>query len=350
MKRILLLLILLVSPLIVYAENDYKVVSHYIDSEIEISGNLRVKELIIVDGNLDYFTRTLNYKTFDGVWDKKDTSLVDSPLYNGSGIYNFAVSAYKYDDEKIDFNNLGSGVKNYFKELDPKKVSDNTYIVNKKNGEESYNIYFKNNGKSVIYLEYLVGDVVVTHNDIRELNYSFKNLNYGGNTYLRVIIPYPTDDKSYQVYLHGDSSGEFEDIEKDGVKYGVFAHYANVKKEINVRLTLPLEQIAIDSGSNHTGIDALEEIINIENKKMEGSKRGASINNYAKYVICALSVCYVLISILIYKQKNNTLNVVYFALGAIISLFNYLFKTGIWCVYLIMIVPVVVIILSKRNR
>ncbi len=350
MKKILFMLMLLVSPLMVFAENDYKVISHYIDSEIEISGNLRVKELIIVDGNLDYFTRVINYKTFDGVWDKKNTSLVDNPIYNGSGIYNFAVSAYKYNDEKVNFNDLSANVKSYFKELDPKKVSDSTYKVDKKSGENSYNIYFKNSGRTAIYLEYVVGDVIVTHNDVRELNYSFKNLSYEAiDTYLRVIIPYPTDEESYQVYLHGNGNGEFEDIEKDGVKYGVFAHYSNVKKEINVRLTLPLDQIAIDNGSNHTDIEALDKIISIEKERMDGSKKGANINNYAKYVLCGLSIVYVLISIIVYKQKNSILNIVYFVLGVLISLFNYLFKTGIWYIYLIMLVPVIVIILSKRK-
>lgn len=216
-----------------HAENDYKVLTHYIDSEIEISGNLRVKEFILIDGDVDYFTRTLNYKTFDGVWDKKDTSLEDNPLYNGSGIYNFTVSAYKYNGEEIDLNNLGGNVKEYFKELNPKKVSDNTYRVSKKDGENSYNIYFKNSGKTIIYLEYLVGDVVVTHKDVRELNYTFKNLEYNADdTYLRVLIPYQTNDEKYHVYLHGNSNGEYEEIEKDGFKYGVFAHYPNTKRRL----------------------------------------------------------------------------------------------------------------------
>lgn len=351
MKKIIFMLVLLVAPLVVHAENDYKVLTHYIDSEIEISGNLRVKEFILIDGDVDYFTRTLNYKTFDGVWDKKDTNLEDNPLYNGSGIYNFAASAYKYNGEEIDLNNLGGNVKEYFKELNPKKVSDNTYKVSKKDGENSYNIYFKNSGKTVIYLEYLIGDVVVTHKDVRELNYSFKNLEYNADdTYLRVLIPYQTNDEKYHVYLHGNSNGEYEEIEKDGLKYGVFAHYPNTKKEINVRLTLPLEQIAIDQGSNHTDIEALDEIINIENKKLDSSKKGASINNYAKYVIYGLAGIFVLIGYVIYKEKSKALNIMYFVLGMFISLFNYLFKTGVWYIYLIMIVPVIVIILSKREK
>ena len=49
-KKIVLFLIMLSFPILVSADNNYKVVKHYIDSEIEISGNLRVKELLIVNG------------------------------------------------------------------------------------------------------------------------------------------------------------------------------------------------------------------------------------------------------------------------------------------------------------
>ena len=52
----------------------------------------------------------------------------------------------------------------------------------------------------------------------------------------------------------------------------------------------------------------------------------------------------------IYKEKSKALNIMYFVLGTLISLFNYLFKTGAWYIYLIMIMPVVVIILSKREK
>ncbi|UKI28699.1 MAG: hypothetical protein L6V78_07435 [Clostridium sp.] len=57
-----------------------------------------------------------------------------------------------------------------------------------------------------------------------------------------------------------------------------------------------------------------------------------------------------LIGYVIYKEKSKALNIIYFVLGTLISLFNYLFKTGVWYIYLIMIMPVVVIILSKREK
>ena len=55
MKKILLFLLLLF-PLYVKAD-PLKVIDHYIDSEVEIAGALNVKELIIVKGSGDYFTR-----------------------------------------------------------------------------------------------------------------------------------------------------------------------------------------------------------------------------------------------------------------------------------------------------
>lgn len=351
MKKIITFLILLIIPLAVHAENDYKVLTHYIDSEIEISGNLRVKEMIIVDGSLEYFTRTLNYASFDGVWDKKEVNLDNGPIYNGTGVYNFAASAYKYNNEDIDFNNLNANVKEYFTELNPKKVGDKTYKITKKTGENSYNIYYKNNGKTVIYLEYIVGDIIVSHNDVRELNYTFKNLTYdAADTYLRVLIPFQTDSNLYHAYLHGNNKGEYEEIEKSGQKYGIFAHYPNTKKEINVRITFPLEQISIDEGTNHSNIDALDEIIKIENQKLQDKQTSNNINKYAKYVIIALSIIYVLISYLIYKQHNNILNFMYLALGLLISLFNFLFKTNIIYIYLILIIPVSTLIINKFKK
>ena len=72
MKKFFLLL-LLFFPITVKAE--VKVTTHLIDSEIEIAGGLRVKELIIFDGNISDFSRTINYKMIDEIWDKKTINL-----------------------------------------------------------------------------------------------------------------------------------------------------------------------------------------------------------------------------------------------------------------------------------
>lgn len=64
MKKIMTFLIVaLLTPFIVNADG-YKVINHYIDSEIEIGGALNVKELVIIEGTTDFLSRKLNYYSF----------------------------------------------------------------------------------------------------------------------------------------------------------------------------------------------------------------------------------------------------------------------------------------------
>lgn len=345
-KKIVLFLIMLSFPILVSADNNYKVVKHYIDSEIEISGNLRVKELLIVDGEIDYLLRTLNYNSFGGKWDGKTINLENGEIYNALNIYNFACSAYKYNNEEININDLGKDV-TYFKELDPKKVSDKTFNIKTKDGENDYYIYYQSSGLTAFYLEYVIGNAVVSHNDIKELNYIFKNLNYAPKTtLLRVLIPYPTSDESYHAFLHG-AKGGYEDIEKDGQKYGIVAVYENLKGSPNVRITMPLDQVPIDINTNKSNIDALDKIIEIEDKLSVNSQKGKTINKYAKLVLISLSILYVLVGIYIYKNSNKVLLLIYTVLGLLLCLFNYLFKTEIYYIYLVILAPILLFIINK---
>ena len=53
MKKVLIFIVMLLMPLSVNA-NDYKVTNHIIDTEVEIAGAIKVKELIVVEGKIDY--------------------------------------------------------------------------------------------------------------------------------------------------------------------------------------------------------------------------------------------------------------------------------------------------------
>ena len=131
MKKLLYLLIILLIPISVKA--DLKVSSHYIDAEIEIGGALNVKEIIIAEGTGDFLVRKLNYYSFDGGhWSPgEEVNLDNGNIYNAQSISMMSVSAYKYNDEKIEFGSFDSNVKDYFSVLDlniktnkPKEILD----------------------------------------------------------------------------------------------------------------------------------------------------------------------------------------------------------------------------------
>ena len=178
MKKILLFIILLF-PLMVNA--DLKVTSHYIDAEIEIAGGLNVKELIIVEGEGDFLYRTLNYYSFG---DKHfqvgdEVNLDNGTIYNGQSISINSVGAFEVTN-KIDFNAFKDNVKEYFSEFDIKNPKDSTYSYeDNKDGTGSLKLnYPVKNKKIAFYINYIVTNVVVKHNDVKEINYSFNNLKY----------------------------------------------------------------------------------------------------------------------------------------------------------------------------
>ena len=54
---------MLLFPLFVFADN-LEVSTHIVDTEVEIAGAIKVKELILVKGNAEYLNRKLNYYSF----------------------------------------------------------------------------------------------------------------------------------------------------------------------------------------------------------------------------------------------------------------------------------------------
>ncbi|MDD2409395.1 MAG: DUF2207 domain-containing protein [Bacilli bacterium] len=347
MKKILLFLLLLI-PTVVNA--DVKVLTHLIDAEIEIAGALKVKETIIIEGDNKLFSRNLNYKMIDEVWNKKDLNFESSPIYNGYSLENIKVSAFKTNGE-IDFNHE---VKSFFNELDPTKRSENyfTRVNNKLGANININYDTSKNDKTAYYIEYLVTNVIVSHNDVNELNFTFKNLNYNAdNTLIRVIIPYPTNSDLFRVWLHGPSNGELNYlVTENKEKIGIISFFPNINSSVNIRLTIPKEQVGIDIYLNKTKADALNKIKQIENAKLDQQDFNSKSLIIIKYVVIVLSIIYVISSLILFKYNFKSLNILYLVLGIIIAIFNFIFKIHIIYIYFIIFVPLIILLIKKLNK
>lgn len=349
MKKVLIFIIMLF-PLMVNA--DVKVISHLIDSEIEIAGGLNVKELIVVEGEGDIFQRTLNYYSFgDKHWTSNDEVNLDNGIiYNGQNISMVAVSAFEFED-KVEFGSFDKNVKEYFKEFNIKNPSDNTYsFTDKKDGTGTLKInYPVKNKKIAFYINYVITNVVVKHEDVKEINYTFNNLNYNSKeTILRVIIPYQTTDELYHVWVHGNQSGQVQELESEsGDKAGIYAYFPTVNDSINFRMTLPQNQVGVDIYLNKSNIEALDSIIKLEDSKLDATNKSNTIINIMKYVLLSLGGLYVIGSFIFWKYDNKLLFLIYLAFGLFICVFNYLFKFNYWYLYLVIIIPIAVKLIKK---
>ena len=334
-------LFLLIMFLICITSVNAKVKTHIIDAEIEIAGALRVKELIVVEGNIKDFKRTINYKMIDEVWDQKSVNFDSSPIYNGVGIDSIKIAAYENLGE-ININELGKNIKNFFKELDPNSKDKNFYTNVKNNMGSTINIHYESDDKSLaFYLEYVVTNVIVNHEDIKELNYTFKNLDIGAdNTAIRVIIPYPTDSEEYNVWVHGPANGVLKELVNNSEQNaGVYTEFSKLKNDVNIRMTLPDAQVGIDVYLNKSNVKALDEIVAYETKKLD--KQNNPINEkIIKYFIIAISCIYIISSCLLFKDSKTVVYNLLIILGVIICLINYLLKINLVYIYFIMVVPV----------
>ncbi|MDD2208372.1 MAG: DUF2207 domain-containing protein [Bacilli bacterium] len=347
MKRILLLLILLI-PLSAKAE--VKITNHLIDAEIEIAGGLRVKELIVFDGNIQDFSRTLNYKMIDDVWDQKTINFSDGSMYNGYSLENVKVAVTAAPND-INFDIFKEDRDNYLPILDPKnKNKTNSFYTNIKNSLGStINIHSVSKEEAIAYyIEYVISNVILVHNDVGELNYTFKNLDIGAsNTIIRLIIPYSTDSDVYNFWVHGPASGALQEVvTSSGDKIGVITEFANLKNDVNFRMTLPKEQVGIDIYLNKTNTDALDKILEIENAKLKNNDKVLEI---IKYSLIVVSIIYVIGSFILIKYHDKSIFKLYILLGSILTLFNFIFKYHIIYLYFILLFPVTINFINKKH-
>ncbi len=349
-KYIHLLITILLLPVMVKADG-YKVLNHIIDAEVELAGGLNVKELIIIEGNTDIFQRKLNYYSFSGgKWDGETVNLDNGTIYNGYDISISKVSAFKAP-ENLEINNLTNGITEYFKSFNIKDPSSNTYLgTDNKDGTYDLNIYYDTkNDKTAYYFEYSITNVVVKHNDVKELNYTFKNLNYNSsNTFLRILLPFATKDENFKVYFHGNQSGVRQDITTDdGYMYGAAASFTKVGSSINVRMIIPQESVGIDIYLNKSNIDALDEIEKLEDNRLDDTLKSASINKWTKWVLIGVSILYLLITYFVSKLKVKALDIIYILFGIFISIVNYLFGFNLWYIYLSLLLPIIMYLIRK---
>lgn len=281
MKKILFIILLFISFIKIDALDINKM---YIDSEVDISGNLLVKEIIEIDDLNEDF----NYKIY---FKDMNLTLNDKNYYDG---FNISVEKIGYLDEKYDLEKINtSDFDKYIIETNDINVikNDNNYCINIK----------KNNKKTYIYIDYIVLSLSVFHNDSAEFYYKYlNNLEYDIK-YLDIIFKLPFKSDLFNVYAHSFMKAN---IKKDVDKSIVYIGKTNYKKgndlDLRVVYDKDLYQIVYNKDKK-TNIDAIDIITNIENDRLISTKT----NNVIIYIVPAIIVILVVVlTILIIKYKK----------------------------------------------
>lgn len=282
MKKILLMIITFILFIRVDALNINKM---YVDSEIDISGNLLVKEIIEID-NLD---EDFDYKLY---FKDMNLTLNDKNYYDG---VNISIENIGLLNEDYDLNLIN---KDDFKKY-IKGSSDIETIRN----DNNYSIKIKKNDKKTyIYIDYIVLSLSVIHNDVAEFYYKYlNNLEYDIDE-LKIIFKLPFSSSEFDVYAHSKMKAN---ITMDKDNYLVIIQKKDYKKgndlDLRVLYDKDLYQVVYNKNKK-TDIDALDMIKNIENDRLNNTR----VNNILPYVfIVVIVILIAIIVIFVIKFKKG---------------------------------------------
>ncbi len=282
---------------------NYKVNKYYINSEVEIAGGLFVRELIEVEGTFNgyyqnFSTKNTNVVAFTGL----ESDLKGSSIYNPTSIEKIKIGKLKNIDnlnlvslteEKLDGN------VEYFEEVEaPKNGDKNVYsLVTDSDGNYNIKMYDETiNGKTVFYLEYVITNVLVEHNDSAEFYYNFLSKEYSDpikDVKIFVALPYPSE-KVFKVWAHGQRDAS---IIMDEGKRAVVAELTNyqVGAGIDIRLLFDRELFQINiNQSKKSGLDAIPIIEKIETERANEANKYRKIDRVVNYGMYGLHGIYIL--------------------------------------------------------
>lgn len=298
----LVLLLTLFIPSMVSAkvdDPDYKVKAMYVDATILENGSMNVKELIVLKGDFNGYERELlvNNKRLN---ETSDFNFEQNAIYNPSSIEILSVSAKDIDDlsfdevagkfsafKKVNYDAIGSSGSYYQKDLG-NKTTIRTY-----NSCYDCQVGF--------YYEYQVNDVVVMHNDVAELYYTFIGdafLEDIKEVEIRVNLPKKDDSSLFRYWAHGNLIGKIHENDDNS---GVIATVDKLKNReaLDIRMTFSPSLITDTKGLAETKIDALDEILKVEEKRADERNKEIEKNKRNLTIVRIISSIYVVVLIAI---------------------------------------------------
>lgn len=275
MKKIIkMIIVLLISlPIITKADAvDYDITNYYINADILENGDVLVTELIVLDGTFNGYIRDIEYRNA-----LLEEGYQNNKIYNASNLNVLDISAKKVKNvtfatlTESDYTSLTSG-----------KASNLGYVESKITNGKSYKMYFRSNNEKVAFkITYTLTDVVVLHEDVAELYWTFIGKDYDDkikDLQIKVNLPQKDNSGNFRVWAHGEMSGEIQAYDDSYLLATV--KNLDAHDSVDIRTTFATSLINESLIIKKTNEKALDGIIEVEteraeemNKKREQTKR-----------------------------------------------------------------------------
>lgn len=291
MKKILWLVFLfLVIPFGIKA---FGITDYKINATVLNNGDLLVQEAFKLDGEYNGFERIINFKNNNTrVFDGSEASFNGSDIYNATGIILKQIRALPYGNYNFEI------MKNSGDKFTKVSLATNgDYGVYKENLNtfgNSYLIYNPSSSGKFFYIEYVITNLAVVHNDVAEIGWNiFTDLNEDVQN-LEVTVNIPNNASELRVWAHGPLTGNIEIKNKNKFVLTLNGLYAN--EDVDTRFVFDKNII---NSMKTTKVNALDKIIKVETEKaIKANQEREALEKklmLQKLIVISVSAIYLLI-------------------------------------------------------
>ncbi len=344
MKKIWILLIMLLCPLVIKAEN---IEDYYINATLNSNGDLLVEEYVLSKTNSGYWEKNIYYQESEN----SSNNLDYKNLNNASGIELLTVgSVPKVKNEKEEI----TGVKEFTK-VNVASTGDNkVYLLRNDISKEYLRVYKTSN--EAYYLKYIIKNMAVKYEDIAEIYLIILKNNQDTIKNLKITINLPNNNKAY-------SFTKGKNVKKvTNNNYRLSYQYKDIKEQEDIKLRILFNKDIVNNSLKENNSQTLAEILSFEK---QNSNIINNINKFLGIIIAILIiinyfllVIYTRISIIgykdilnIFKEKISKKNIIYTVLSLIIIIgLIFLRVLGITLLILSIIISSYIINRNKKDN
>ena len=344
MKKIWILLIMLLCPLVIKAEN---IEDYYINATLNSNGDLLVEEYVLSKTNSGYWEKNIYYQESEN----SSNNLDYKNLNNASGIELLTVgSVPKVKNEKEEI----TGVKEFTK-VNVASTGDNkVYLLRNDINKEYLRVYKTSN--EAYYLKYIIKNMAVKYEDIAEIYLIILKNNQDTIKNLKITINLPNNNKAY-------SFTKGKNVKKvTNNNYKLSYQYKDIKEQEDIKLRILFNKDIVNNSLKENNSQTLAEILSFEK---QNSNIINNINKFLGIIIAILIiinyfllVIYTRISIIgykdilnIFKEKISKKNIIYTVLSLIIIIgLIFLRVLGITLLILSIIISSYIINRNKKDN
>ena len=266
MKKFLLSLILLVILPFKVEAASYKITEQLVEADILNNGDVKITELIVMDGTFNGYEKTLTY-TNDLL--NNDYYEYNSNIYNASSLELLSLQAKYVNNVSFEtINDLD------FEEMEKVVYAENgergKYTMSTNDGGYTYRLYYRANKQRVAFkISYLLKQAVVKHLDVAEFYWNFITPNdYDDIEDVEIKVNLPAQDNSsdFRIWTHGPLAGEITKLTDNS---GALAKidYMEADEALDIRMTFNKNLITDDLQVKKTNVEALSNILKVEEER-----------------------------------------------------------------------------------